>query len=261
MKNACLALGIVASCALSAGVASAGETREFHKELPLDPSGRVSIETYKGSITVTTWEKPRVEIHARVEPDETGRDQAEKVRKTEVRIEGSGSSVRIESDYDRAKKWGFGFWGNDGTLPFVHYTIRMPRSAELEIEDYKSRIRIAALDGDLKLNTYKGTVDIEGVRGVELETYKGEVRAAFSSFDRQSEFETYKGNISVAMPANARFDLDAEIGRRGDLNLGFDLTTRKGRRFGRDGYRGSINGGGPRLRLQTYKGTLSVRGR
>lgn len=261
MKNACLALGIVASCALSAGVASAGEIREFHKELPLDPSGRVSIETYKGSITVTTWEKPRVEIHARVEPDETGRDQAEKVRKTEVRIEGSGSSVRIESDYDRAKKWGFGFWGNDDTLPFVHYQIRMPRSAELEIEDYKSRIRIAALDGDLKVNTYKGTVDIEGVRSVELETYKGEVRAAFSSFDRESEFETYKGNISVAMPANARFDLDADIGRRGDLNLGFHLATREGHRFGREGYRGSVNGGGPRLRLQTYKGTLSVRGR
>lgn len=261
MKNACLALGIVASCALSAAVAFAEEVREFHKELSLDPLGRVSIETYKGSITVSTWEKPRVEIHARVVPDETGQDQAEKVRKTEVRIEGSGSSVRIESDYDRAKKWGFAFWGNDGTLPFVHYTIRMPRSAKLEIEDYKSRIRIAALDGDLKLNTYKGRVDLEGVRGVELESYKGEVRAAFSSFDRESEFETYKGDISVEMPPNARFDLDAEIGRRGDLNLGFDLATREGHRLGRDRYRGSVNGGGPRLRLQTYKGSLSVRKR
>lgn len=261
MNKARWAVGSLASLLLGAGAIAVGEVREFHKELPLDPSGRVSVETYKGSITVSTWEKPRVEIHARVEPDEAGKDQTEKVKKTDVRIEGSGGSVRIESDYDRVKKRGFGFWGNDGTLPFVHYTIRMPRSAKLEIKDYKSRIRVAALDGDLKLNTYKGRVDLEGIHAVELETYKGEVRAAFSRFDRESEFETYKGNISVEMPSKARFDLDAEIGRRGDLNLGFDLTTREGQRFGRDGYRGAVNGGGPRLRLETYKGTLRIRER
>jgi len=237
------------------------EAREFRRELPLDPSGRVSVETYKGSITITTWEKPHVEVHARVEPDGTDRHQAEKVRKTEVRIEGSGSSVRVESDYDRVKRWGFGFLGHDGTLPFVHYTIRMPRSASLDIQDYKSRIKVTALDGDVKLNTYKGSVELDGVRGVELETYKGDVRAAFAGFDRESEFSTYKGDISLALPANARFDLDAGVGRRGVLDIAFEVSTRAGRRFGREEYRGSVNGGGPRLRLETYKGTFRIRER
>lgn len=261
MKTRSLVFG-VALLTAAAGPALAEEGKVVRRDLPLTASGRVQIETYKGSITVTAWESPRVEVLARVMPDGDDPDQNEKVRLTKVSIEGSGNSVRIESDYDRIKGRWFRSWTDNGTLPFVHYTIRMPRSATLDIKDYKSRIRVDAIEGGLKLNTYKGSVDLEGLRGgLELNTYKGEVRARFARFDRDSEIETYKGDVSVEMPANARFDLDAEIGRRGDLNLGFDLTTREGHRSGRDGYRGAVNGGGPRLRLETYKGTLRIRER
>src|SRR5438445_11000930 len=42
---------------LPAGLAQAADTKEVHKTVPLDRDGRVSIETFKGSITVTTWER------------------------------------------------------------------------------------------------------------------------------------------------------------------------------------------------------------
>jgi hypothetical protein len=46
--------------ALTGGVAMAANVKEVRRELPLDLRGKVSVETYKGSITVTTWEKPLV---------------------------------------------------------------------------------------------------------------------------------------------------------------------------------------------------------
>lgn len=244
--------------ALTGGVAMAANVKEVRRELPLDLRGKVSVETYKGSITVTTWEKPLVEVYARVEPDGTRPRPAEQIASTEVRIEGSGNSVRIETAYEEVP-WR---WFSDGTRAFVHYTVRMPRSATLEIEDYKSRTRITALEGDLHLNTYKGSVDLEGVRGVELETYKGEVRAQFARFDRPSAFKTYKGDISIELPKDSRFDLDADTGRRGSLRTDLDIATRAGHRFsGEDSYRGAVNGGGPRLRLETYKGSFQIRTR
>ncbi len=248
----------IASVVLTGGVALAENVKEIRRELPLDDDGRVSVETYKGTITVTTWEKPKVEVYARVEPDGTHPAPAEQVANTEVRIKGSGKSVLIETDYDEAP-WR---WFSGNTRAFVHYTIRMPRTAALEVEDYKSRTRIAELDGDLRFHTYKGSVDLEGVRMVELDTYKGDVRAEFSRFDRESAFKTYKGDISIELPKKSGFDLDADTGRRGSLEMDFDITTRAGRRFsGEDGYRGAVNGGGPRLRLETYKGSFRIRER
>ncbi|MGH9369078.1 MAG: DUF4097 family beta strand repeat-containing protein [Thermoanaerobaculia bacterium] len=262
MRNAALASASILSLALAA--AAAGEDfKEVRKTIPLDPDGRVVIETFKGSIDVETWDRPEVGVAARVEPDENGRHQAEKVRETEVRIEGSGRRVRIESDYDRTRHHGFlGIFGEDGTLPFVRYTIRLPRTARLEVKDFKSETRIHGLAGSLKLETYKGRVEIAGVEGsVRLRTYKGDVRVEFARFSA-SDFETYKGDIEIALSRLAAFDLDADLGRRGNLHSDFELATSASRRDGDGGRRrGSANGGGPALRLETYKGSFRLRAR
>jgi hypothetical protein len=176
---------------------------------------------------------------------------------------GSGQSVRIESDYDRVHRSGFlGLFGGDETMPFVRYTIQLPKTARLAVKDYKSQTRIAGLGGALDLKTYKGDVEIADMDGpVQLETYKGEVRAVFSRL-AESEFETYKGRIEIALPPPAAFDLDADLGRRGGLDCDFELVTKASGWSSRDQRRrGSVNGGGPALKLQTYKGSFRIRAR
>jgi hypothetical protein len=96
--------------------AEGNDVKEVHRTLALDANGKVSLETFKGSIDVTVWDRNEIDIAARVEPDPGGEDQAEKVRETEIRIEGSGASVRIETDYGRVRRHGFlGMFGDDGT--------------------------------------------------------------------------------------------------------------------------------------------------
>src|SRR5437867_2088457 len=77
--------------------------KEVDRSVSLSKDGLVMIDTYKGSIVVTTWDKPVVDIHARIEPDGWGEDQEECVRETEIRIDSSAQSLRIQSDYDRLK--------------------------------------------------------------------------------------------------------------------------------------------------------------
>jgi hypothetical protein len=266
MRRERAVLAWIAGLTVAAAGAAATDAKEVRKTVDLAPNGRVVIDTYKGWINVASWDRPQVEIFARVEPDESSddRDQARKVAETDVRIEGSGSEVRIHSDYDRVRAHGFlGALGIDsGTLPFVRYEIKMPRTAHLKIKDYKSRTRIAPLASGLDLNTYKGTVEIAGIEGpVRLETYKGEVRVAFARFDR-SEFETYKGDIEIRMPARTGFELDADAGRRGSLDTDFDVAQRSSHWRGESRrHEGAVNGGGPRLILKTYKGSFRIRAR
>ena len=152
------AFGSVAVFLMAAAAAQASDTKEVHKTMALERDGRVSVHTYKGSVTVTTWDRPEVRVDAVIEPDGDCRDMREKVQRTQVRIAGGGGTVDITSDYEDAKRHSHGFFfgwfdGDTGTLPFVRYTIQMPATARLEIEDYKSEITVSDLKNDFRLKT------------------------------------------------------------------------------------------------------------
>ncbi len=252
-------------CALLFSTASvlAQEMREVKKTVELNKTGEVTIDTYKGSITIETWDKPQVEIYAKIEPDGWDRHDREKVRDTEIRIHDSPEHVSIETDYDALKShssWFFGLFGDDeGSLPFVHYTITMPSTARLHIKDYKSESKISDLNASMEMNTYKGKVSIRNFEGsIDLETYKGEIRTDFAKLTGDSRFETYKGSIDITLPKGAGFEFAGDIGRRADFNSDFDLSV-KGRHRSAERYSGPVNGGGPLLRVNTEKGVVRLK--
>lgn len=247
-------------------IAHADAAKEVQKTLPLDANGSLTIKTYKGSITVTTGQGAEVRIQARVEPDGDDADQRRKVEETRIEITGDKRAVTVESDYREIKRHHHGWFGgwfgdNEGTLPFVHYTITMPRTAKLEIDDYKSEIKVRDLAGDLRLETYKGKAVLDGLDGgARIETYKGDVRVDFTRMASDVHLTTYKGSFEVRLPKESRFDLDADTGRRGDIDSDFAVNTEARSRWRRESERvtSSVNGGGPRFHFDTYKGSLRL---
>lgn len=249
---------------MAAATAQAADIKEVHKTLAMEKDGRLTVRTYKGSVTVTTWDRPEVKIDARIEPDGDCQESREKVQWTEVRISGGGGSVEIKSDYDQVKRHERSFLGlfdfETGSLPFVRYTIQMPSTAHLDIQDYKSDTRVTDLKSDLRLHTYKGTARVANLDGAaRVDTYKGDIHVDFARFSRASRFETHKGEIDLRLPRDSRFELDADAGRRGDIDSDFAMVAHASRRLRGDRASGAVNGGGPELRMTTYKGTLRVR--
>ena len=262
--------------------AQAQPTKTVKETFALAPDGAVQIDTYKGSITVTTWDRPEVELEVIIEPDE----DEDLVELTEIKIDRSERRLSLETDYEKveqARKKGGGLfsWGGGSTsLPFAHYTLRMPRTASITIDDYKSEIALANFASDVEVETYKGTIDVKALQGsldvetykgeafvsdldgdLRAETYKGDVRVAFSRLGGDSEIETYKGEVALVLPAGAGFDLDADLSRKGNLET--DLFNLADLRRDPDDddqqYQGAVGGGGPRLELETYKGRFTVR--
>ena len=249
------------------------QQKSYNESFDIGNNGRVSVDTYKGSIDVTTWSGNTVEVEAIIESD--GNDAL--VEFTEVRIRKSGKGVYIETDYSEAKKQQKRMKKNRYSLPFVYYTIRMPESAKLMIDDYKSDIDIEGLNADLSLETYKGEVDVRNVAGeLNIETYKGDVRirdlsggliadtykgsfdVEFTAFTANTVFDTYRGDIEVTLPEGSGFDLDADLGNKGDFDASFNVSSLK---RSKKQYRGEVQGGGPLLEFDTYRGSLSVRTR
>lgn len=256
--------------------AAAQQSKKISETVPLQANGRVLIDTYKGSIEVTTWDRDEVAIDAVIEADEN----RELVPLTEVRIRRTGSTVQIESDYSKTKKRG-GNWklfgNNNLSLPFVHYVIRMPRTAELGIDDYKSEIDVADLVADLEIETYKGNARLRNIRGdvgvetykgdveilaltggLDAETYKGNIEVEFTELAGRTMIDTYRGDVRLRIPGNAGFDLNANLGRGGDLDTDFSLANVD---IDDNEYRGEVGGGGPRLEVDTYKGRVQLAAR
>ena len=230
--------------------------KEIDKTFSLNKNGVVEIDTYKGSINITTWDKAEVKIHVEIEPDGWGRDEKDKVEATEIIFRNSATSVSMKTDYDEHSS----FWGNSGNNPLVHYTITMPKTAELEVDDYKSDTDITGINADIFFETYKGSVIIKDLVGsIDLETYKGEVEVEFIEIKKDSKFESYKGRIDVILPSDAKFSVDADMGKKGDFDSDFDLNSNRRRRSYDDEYvRGDVNGGGPYIEFSTYKGDLRL---
>ena len=243
----------------------AQDVREVKKTVELANDGKVFIDTYKGSITIETWDKPQVDILARIEPDGWNSDAKESVERTEIDIDPSPGELRIKSNYNRLRRhrsWLFG-WFDDGsvTLPFVHYTISMPRTVRLSIKDYKSDSHIGYVHSSISFETYKGSVAIVGLEGsIDLETYKGEVRVDMAKLANDSRFETYKGKIEIALARDAAFEIDTDFGRRVRFDSDFDAVYHSKRHSG-DIDHGKVNGGGPMLRVSSEKGTIRLRAR
>ncbi len=225
----------------------------MHKTVPLDRSGVLAINTHNGSIDITTSNEPTVDIEAVIEPGEMG--YAEDVQKTEIRITGSGSSVRVQSDYSAVGSH-FTWFGVNQVYPLVHYTVRMPATARLQIDDHNAKVHVTGLRADVEINSHNGPVEIADFAGAaNIETHNGDVRVAFSRFDKGSSFETHNGTIDIRMPAESRFHFNAE-GHHLGFNSEFPVTAQRMRQ-GR--YVGDVNGGGPELHFSTHNGSLHLR--
>lgn len=259
--------GLVVLSWLAAGPAIAAEGRQFHRSVALDSRGSVSIETFKGSVDVQPWDEPRAEISARIEPDTSCGDDSthvERVRLTEIDVESNASRLKIRSDYDKLQNLPLIQLNVEGldmacsAHPFIHYRVRIPRTARLEIQDHKSKIAVAGLRSDARIVSHKGSIDVKDHDGaLDLTTHKGDARVDFARLGGDSRFETHKGDIDIAIPRSAGFDLEAQVGHNGRLDTGFEVVARelsKRERF----YDEKVNGGGPRLELTTRNGVFKL---
>lgn len=257
------AAALALSAALAVPAASAPPGRDVSKTLPLAAGESVRVDTYKGSVRVSTWDRAEVAVEARVEADgDCGSPsrRARWVEQTKVLIEKSRGGVSITSDYDGLDEL-TSWFGGCTARPFVHYVVRMPKNAPLRIKDYKSELDVKGLEADLSIETYKGHADVVGLAGgLSVETYKGDVKAGIVRLAGDVRGETYKGSIIVRLPSAAGFELSARAGRRGSVRSDFAAEETTGGRWrGSTRVSGAINGGGPRVSLFTDKGSLAVR--
>jgi DUF4097 and DUF4098 domain-containing protein YvlB len=265
-----LLLGVLLSMGLAvlAEPAAAQNARTVSRSVALDRDGQVTLDTFTGRIDVTAWDQNRVQVEARIESDD-----AELVEKTALRFDATDQRLSIEVDYDEVKdsQEFLGLFNiGDVDRPAVEFTIKMPRTAALTVDDFSSEISVTGLRANLTLDTFSSTItlrDVEGVldletfsgevegedlRGeIQLETFSGDARLRIAALAGDSHFETFSGDVELTLPADASFEIVGDEDAFGDLDSEFAFRAEDGRRI--------VGDGGARIEVETFSGDLRLR--
>ncbi|HWR51719.1 MAG TPA: DUF4097 family beta strand repeat-containing protein [Bryobacteraceae bacterium] len=154
---------------------------DFQYSRDLEPGGRVSLETFNGSVEIISWEKPYVQItgtkYAAIEDD---------MKNIKIDVQGSGGSVQVKATRPVRR-------GNMG----ARFVLRVPREVELE--------RIASSNGSIRVEDIKGNARLETSNGsVKIRKFDGRLNAHTSNsgiecfgLDGEAMLRSSNGRITI----------------------------------------------------------------
>lgn len=132
--------------------------------------------------------------------------------------------------------------------------------ADVELNTSGGGITVGRVAGAAELHTSGGGIKIESVEhAVRAHTSGGSIRAGISGpLAEDCSLSTSGGGVSVTVDKTAAFELDASTSGGSVDADGLTLTLRDSNK-GRSRLAGTVNGGGPLLKLRSSGGSITVR--
>jgi len=281
---------------LAAATACDAADRDFAKTVPADARGAVEISNVSGSVSIIGWERPEVEVKAKlsagVERVDVGSDRGRTVIKVvlpsmssrhgeaelEVHVprQSELEVTAVSADLDTSQMLGA------QRLKSVSGDIR----AELAAADFEAKtvsgdikvrgnaqaadVRVSTVSGDLVVERSAGAIDattvsgdlrvaLDPARGARLHTTSGDITFSGAlTRDASLEAETISGDIVLKARGEAGYDYEASS-FSGDLGNCFGKEAESTSRHG-PGTRlnGSVGAGSARVRVRSMSGDVDL---
>lgn len=255
MRRFAIALAVT----LAAATASAATLKEtLDRTFDVRAGALVSLANVNGNITIHSWDQPRVRIHAekRIESASDAAKQA--MAELKIEIAQSDGGLRVVTHYPKHADTIFDWMFGSHVSASVTYDVTVPRTMNLDVDNTNGRIEVSDVRGSHRIGTTNGRIELARCAGdVEAETTNGGIKAELLDVTagKSVRLETTNGRISLTAPPTLAASLDA-ANTNGSINTELPITTTK---VGKHTLRGSINGGGPEVRLRTTNGSIEIR--
>ena len=241
------ALTGAASCALPfQQEPNVEETVSFTE--PFRAGELLDLRNIGGRVAVASWDREEAEIVARkVGPSSAALE--------EIRVEVNRSSrgLQVRTRYPKKSR----MWGQRyGT---VHYSIRLPQTADLRISTVHGPIEVDGISGEVEAQTVSGSLRLTGQRGnVNAKTVNGRIECELDSFGEgeKHSLRTVNGGVQLTLGPEASGQVDARaINGRVIMELAglehLDTPSRRHQNV-------RVGDGGGECRVRTVNGTIHV---
>ena len=253
---------MVLALTLSVTSLAAAELEEvFDRTLNVRAGTEFEIENVNGSITVTGWDQAKIRIRA-VKKVESGDDRAAREAMKQLRIEVKQTNDEVSVDTIYPKRGENGsfldlFFGSSVQAQ-VKYEINVPRNMDASIDTVNGSINLSDVAGEIELDTTNGKITVLRSSGsVDASTTNGAIAVELVSVapGKAMRFETTNGRITLSVPASLAAEINAAT-TNGSVRSDLPLTTS---RYSRTSVKGTLNGGGPEIRLRTTNGGIDIK--
>jgi hypothetical protein len=214
-------------------------------------TGDVEIVNAFGRIDVTGASGTQVEVVAERTARAMTDDDARKVLAQVQMVEGvTGNRVRLEAKAP----------AGEGRRVEVKYHIKVPASMNVRLQNANGAVEVVGVTGRVKVESDNGAVSGRQLAGaVEANTTNGSVRLEVDGVAAGGiRAEAVNGTVELTLPSGAKADVQATCvnGRVGVEGLKIDGPETTRRRV-----EGRLNGGGPKVVLETTNGRVQLTGR
>lgn len=244
---------LTGGCELMVAGPRASASDVWERTYDVGETPALAISNTNGSVTVHVHDAPRIVVHAeRTVKAVTEQGARDLLAATTIGEEVTATSVSLSTR--RPSNFGMGQQAE------VRYDVRVPRGTSLSLRTTNGALSIDGVQGVIELETVNGRVRGTGLGQVQrAETVNGSVELALDRVpQRGATFETVNGSVDITMPSSSPARVSVRTVNGSITVAGFTQLDEGERRRRR--YEGTLNGGGPALRIETVNGSVSVRG-
>jgi len=219
------------------------------------PGGTITIDPgQNGGVAVRAWDKDSIFIRAKIQTHGRSADAAAAIAR-QVRIVTSSGTIRAEGPDD-------GDWEGSSTWS-VSFEVFVPRRSDLDLETENGPLSVREVVGTMDLDARNGPIALRGVGGaVRARAQNGPLTVTLTGTRWEGEgldAETVNGPVDLSVPEGYSAQLETGT-RNGPMSVDFPITvTIQGRISHR--INTTLGSGGPRVRVVTTNGPLSIRRR
>ena len=271
----------------------AQDAQDFSQSFTVEPGGKLTMHVDRGDVQITSADQNNVEIRLEREVTHANDSEASKILKEEnVTFKQTGNQISITAENPSSLQH-LSIFGSHANLD-AHYEITVPRRFDVQAETAGGGVKVTGIQGNADVKTMGGNLDCEDIDGdVDAQTMGGDVQATgcngklllktmggsitverFKGPSIQATTEggsvsadllvaptsdcklgTSGGNVSLRLPADAAVTLDAQT-EGGSIDTDFPIQV--AHHFANDSLNGTLNGGGPTLKLETTGGSIEI---
>jgi hypothetical protein len=245
-------------------------TTSHHENRRLAYGGTVTIiGAPVGSITIEGWPRNEVDVAAEIELHAgSDADLAILSAVNGFFVDEVGNHVRILTtgthDREFMKRVAKNFPKNLNGLPWkIDFRIKVPVSTDLEISQGSGPIKLAGVEGALRVNALESEAMFWLTGGIaSITIQRGSVY--FNVPGRGwhglgADVKLAGGNLTVELPADFSADIDAAVMRLGGIDLAYDLEPRDRNSITSRSVRARAGSGGATLSFTVGDGTIRIK--
>jgi DUF4097 and DUF4098 domain-containing protein YvlB len=208
-------------------------TRDFHYNYPLDQTGKLAVETFNGSIEVSTWDQKTIDISGtKYGPSQDIADnlpvsieqtpaavRIRIVRQVGWQTHNTGAKLLVKipngATIERLVSSNGGIRTTGGTGPSriktsngsIHVTAL---AGSLDAETSNGGVELLQIEGDVVAHTSNGHIHAGQVKGsLEATSSNGGINAELTRNDRPARVETSNGSVDLTLPSGLSRDVHA----------------------------------------------------